>query len=239
MKRTDEAYKTLKHEIEGLPVGRCCYLDDFVSREIERREKELPERYWSRLERMKSKLGKMCIAELNQGLLPVKDLGMGVFQRVADPPAYRFWLNVSQMSPHAFANHIGRYILEECGCAPQDIHITPDRDDFGIDYWGITQAQSELLPSRLIVGQVKQYDACCKVGRPDIQEFYGAVLGEFGHTLPKAYCNNMVLQYITTGPYSKQAAQYAERIGLQILTIPRLQQCLKPEKYHLPDRKIS
>ncbi len=221
---------------DSLPLGSCYYLDNFVEKKVEKEENELPERYWSHLVRMKSKLGKMCTTELNKGLLPVKDLGMGVSQRMPNPPAYQFWLKALQMSPNSFANHICRCILKECGCAPQDIHITPNQDDFGIDYWGITQAQSELLPSRLIAGQVKRYDACCKEGRPDIQGFYGAVLGEFGHILPEAYCNNVVLQYVTTGSCSKQAVQYAERIGLQILTIPLLQQCLKPEKYNLSNK---
>lgn len=131
-------------------------------------------------------------------------------------------INVSQENCNEFANRIGSELLKRMGCNDDDIVITPDSNDDGIDYWGKLKFNNVISDKDsyvLIIGQVKKYSGSIPV--EDLREFVGAVYtalesGVFGEDINRN--TPYLLQFVTTGELSKAGAKVADVNIINIIT---------------------
>ncbi|MBI9013183.1 MAG: restriction endonuclease [Clostridiales bacterium] len=125
-------------------------------------------------------------------------------------------------NPNMFADRIGYQLLKYYKCKNNDIHVTSNTSDGGIDFWGsykIIHDGLELSEDILIVGQVKKYNHF--VGVKEIREFIGAVnvakeSKYFGDELN--INNTHILLFVTTGELSKCATQAAKSYKIKVIS---------------------
>ena len=123
---------------------------------------------------------------------------------------------------NSFADRIGYQLLEYFKCKSEDIHITSDTLDGGIDFWGSYKIEHdglELNEAVLVIGQVKKYSHI--VGVKEIREFIGAVniakeSGYFGEGFNTN--SSHILLFVTTGELSKSANEAAKSYKIKIIS---------------------
>lgn len=131
-------------------------------------------------------------------------------------------INLSGENCNHFANRIGNELLKLMGCTEEDIFITPDGGDEGIDYWGKVKFDKVISDKEsyiLIIGQVKKYTGTVPVN--DLREFVGAVYtalesGFFGEDVNRS--TPYMLQFVTTGELTKSGEKVASTNKINIIT---------------------
>lgn len=226
MSQSQIIYNAIYQKLIDSEVKSCVRLDDEVKRLLPYRPNESPKSFWNRSDRICREVEKRANQDIASGILPAENLGLYLLRRKENTTAFNFWNSCTKMNPNTFADQIGRILLRTAGCQPENQHITPDRNDWGIDYWGITSCTSVLDHPRLIIGQVKQHRPEVKVSRPDLQQFYGSVISGLGTIFPHELRHNIVMQYVSASDYTEDARQYAKSNGILPLTIQILKTTL-------------
>jgi len=91
--------------------------------------------------------------------------------------------------------------------------MTKATGDGGIDIVAILEKP---IVSGKYLFQCKRYAPDCLVGAAAVRDFYGAVMAD----------NAVKGIFITTSDFTVQAREFAERVGLELINLPRLRELL-------------
>ena len=210
----DKLYHKLLDVLDETPIGSQIDLEEFINHYLPCNSGESIYQYAKRCHHKLTELVKRCRSGIDNHMLPANMTLDFVLTRIAESPEYALMRHCEELDPNAFADLVGRKILAYCGCLPDDIHITPDGNDNGIDYWGVFRSRG--LTPILIVGQVKQY--CGNVGQPYLQAFSGAVDQAVKSGMFPADCHAAPQKQFVVGGcggYTTQARKAAEILQIQ------------------------
>lgn len=144
-------------------------------------------------------------------------------------PNFHLVVNSSKTNyedPNRFANRVGYEILKMFGCRTEDICITPDSNDGGIDFMG--RVYKILRPLNIgyeftVAGQIKKYSG--KVTVREIREFIGAVCSTEINSCSNDISSNIpvIMVFVTTSSLTQAALETAKLH--KILVISKLHLC--------------